>query len=337
MKASQPSSSRWIKHLTGGTITLLCLFMFLRKVNLSDVLEALANFRWHFLILGVASLAVGYVLRIARWSMMLRATGARTTFANCCAPFLGAIALNNVLPLRLGDVVRALVFPQSMGVARTTATSSLVVERLIDLMTLLASLAIGTFAVQTISIPIELRASALSLTLIGGIALGLGFLFSGVLARFFRRLAARHPPSPRRAKVHRLYATAGDLLHEFDIMSRPRLLLAMIAVSMLIWAGEAGMFYFVLLGAGINASPLIAVLVMAIATLSTLLPSSPGYVGPFHLAVFTAVSLVGATAPQAAGYAVIVHMALWLPTTIAGAIAIWATPELFRAAKYKSV
>ena len=63
------------------------------------------------------------------------------------------------------------------------------------------------------------------------------------------------------------------------------------------------------------------------------MPSSPGYVGPFHLAAFTAVSLVGGTVDQAASFAVIVHLALWLPTTIAGMIAIGMDPELFRMAK----
>jgi hypothetical protein len=72
---------------------------------------------------------------------------------------------------------------------------------------------------------------------------------------------------------------------------------------------------------------------MSIATLSTLVPSSPGYVGPFHLAAFTAVSLIGGTAAQAGSFAVLAHLALWLPTTAAGAIAILFRPELFRSAR----
>lgn len=332
----RPSKQRWIKHLTGGGITLLCLFVFFRQVNFSDVLDALTKFHWAYLVLGVSSLATGYALRIARWSMLLKAAGARTTFGNCSAPFLGSIALNNVLPLRLGDVVRALVFPKSMGITKTTATSSLIVERLIDLMTLLACLAIGLFAIQAISIPAELKTSAVSLAVIGGAVLALGFLFSGSLGRFFTSLAATANGSSN-SGLSRIYATVAGLLHGFDVMSRPGLLLSMLAVSMLVWAGEAGLFYFVLLGAGVDRSPLVALLVMAVATLSTLVPSSPGYVGPFHLAAFTAISLVGGTAAQAGSYAVIVHLALWLPTTFAGALAIWTRPELFRAAKSQAM
>jgi uncharacterized protein (TIRG00374 family) len=325
-----PVSRRWTKHLIGGGVTFTCLFVFFRQVNFTEVLAALKNFQWAYLILGMASLVFGYALRIIRWSMMLKATGAGATFGNCSAPFLGSIALNNVLPLRLGDVVRALVFPKSMGITKTTATSSLIVERLIDLMTLLVSLAIGLFAVQTIAIPPELKASAVTLASIGGVALSVGFLFSGALGNFFNKLAAKAGSA---SDLSRIYETLGGLLHGFNVMSRPKVLLAMLIVSMLVWVGEAGLFYFVLVGAGMEGSLVIALLVMAVATLSTLVPSSPGYVGPFHLAAFTAISLVGGTAAQAGSYAVIVHLALWLPTTLAGSLAIWTRPELFRAAK----
>lgn len=326
----RPALHRWSKHLIGGGITLLCLFVFFRQVNFSDVLEALTNFHWIYLIFGVVSLAFGYALRIIRWSMMLKATGAGATFGNCSAPFLGSIALNNVLPLRLGDVVRALVFPKSMGITKTTATSSLIVERLIDLMTLLASFSIGLFAIETITISPELKASAVTLASIGGVALSLGFLFSGALGSFFSGLAAKADST---SGLSRIYETLAGLLHGFNVMSRPKVLLALLVISMLVWVGEAGLFYFILLGAGVEGSPVIALLVMAVATLSTLIPSSPGYVGPFHLAAFTAISLVGGTATQAGSYAIIVHFALWLPTTLAGALAIWTRPELFRAAK----
>ena len=321
---------QWGRHFIGGGVTLLCLFVFFRQVNFTDVWTALKNFNWAYLILGLASLAFGYFLRIVRWSIMLNAAEAGVTFSKCSAPFLGSIALNNILPLRLGDVVRALVFPKSMGISKITATSSLVVERLIDLMSLLVSFAIGLFAIQTIAIPSELKASAVTLASIGGLALSLGFLFSGALGRFFSTLAIR---TGNTGGLGRMYDALGGLLLGFNTMSRPKVLLTMLLVSMLIWVGEAGLFYSVLLGTGLQGSLLVALLVMAVATLSTLVPSSPGYVGPFHLAAFTAISLVGGTVAQAGSYAVIVHLALWIPTTLAGALAIWTSPQLFAAVK----
>lgn len=324
---------RWIKHVIGGGITLICLIAILRLVKFSEVMEALGHFQWRYLALGVLSLGLGYAVRIFRWSVMLSATGNAVGFKNCAAPFLGAIALNNVLPLRLGDVIRALVFPSAMGVTKTAATTSLVVERLIDLVTLLACLALGILAIQTIAIPPALRQTAIALALLGGIGLAIGFFFSDSFANIFNSLGSGKEGGRGSPKLQQIFRTVAGLFESFDVMSRPKVLGLMLVLSMLVWAGESGLFYFALLGLGLDASPLMALLVMAIATLSTLAPSSPGYVGPFHLAAFTAVTLIGGTPAQAGSYAVIVHLALWLPTTIVGALAIWSRPALFKSAR----
>lgn len=328
----QGKQRRWIKHAIGGAVTLVCLLAIARLVNFSEVMDALEHFRWHYLVLGIASLAFGYAVRIFRWSVMLSAASSAVGFKNCAAPFLGAIALNNVLPLRLGDVVRALVFPNAMGVTKTVATTSLVVERLIDLVTLVACLALGILAVNALDIPTTVKQTAIVLAVLGGIALALGFFFSGAFARLFTTWSDDQRNSKVPPRLQPVFRTLAGLFASFEVMSRPRVLGLMLVLSMLVWVGEAGLFYFALLGLGLDASPLMALLVMAIATLSTLAPSSPGYVGPFHLAAFTAVTLIGGTSAQAGSYAVIVHLALWLPTTIAGALAILSRPALFKAA-----
>lgn len=326
---------KWGKQVLGIIATLACLLFVGSRIDFAEVGQAIKQFRWPFLALGIASLAFDYALRIARWAMMLRAASAKAaTFRNCSAPFLASIALNNVLPLRLGDVVRALVFPKAMGINRTTATSSLVMERLVDLMTLLACLAIGLFAVTTISIPPSIRDTAVSLTIAGGISLALGLAFSGLLAKYFQRLAEhRLTTHGQQDRIAKAFATIRELLEGFQAMARARTLLPLFLISMLIWACESGLFYFTLQGLGMQASPVMALMVMSMATLATLAPSSPGYVGPFHLAAFAAISLMGGTSAQAGSYAVIAHLALWAPTTIAGAIAIGFRPELFRAVR----
>ena len=323
-------SSGWLKHAAGALITIACVVVIARQVRLDDVLDAIKHFDWPYLVLAIVFLAGGYLLRVLRWSLLLGATGTPVRFRNCMAPFLGSIALNNVLPLRMGDLVRAFVFPAAMGVPRTTATSSLFMERLIDLMTLLCCLAIGLFAIQTAQVPPMISESALTLAVLGGVALVSTFLFSGVLARLLGNAGVARPAGDRLGAI---LATVSGLLRGFEAMSRLRVLASTLVISMLVWVGESGLFYFMMLGCGLNATPTMALLVMAIATLSTLVPSSPGYVGPFHLAAFTAISLVGGTAAQAGSFAVLCHLALWLPTTLAGATAILLRPELFRRAR----
>ncbi|WP_337879008.1 lysylphosphatidylglycerol synthase transmembrane domain-containing protein [Rheinheimera sp.] len=323
-----------LKHLLGFGITLLCLFVLYRQVNIADVIQAFEGFNSLYLIAGAVSLAFGYAMRVLRWSLMLKSAGAGLRYSQCIAPFLGSIALNNVLPLRLGDVVRALVFPASMGITKATATSSLVIERLVDLVTLVFCLMIGLGVIQSFQIPPNYQTLAMTLVSLGSGLLLAGILFSGSLSHWLLHWSAQANLSETKTKLCKAFA---EFFSGLNQMSRPGMLTAVLVLSMLIWAGEAGLFYFILLGFGIDVSPAAALLIMALATLSTLVPSSPGYVGPFHLAAYTAVLMTGVSNAEAASYAIVVHLALWLLTTVAGLVALLARPELFTAAKLQSV
>ena len=319
----------WWRHGIGLAITVACLVLVARRIDFDALGRAMADFRWGWLVPGIASLALGYALRILRWRGMLSASGAHVPYRRCVAPFLGAIAMNNVLPLRVGDVVRAFVFPASMGVPRTTAAGSLVIERLVVLATLVGALAFGLWAAPRIALPHALESTAVVGAIAAVAGLCAGFLFSAPLARWCEAVATR----VRDPRVARVLSLGASLLHSFSAMSRGGALLRMLALSTLVWIFEAGLFWCALQGMQVAATPATALLVMAIATLSTLVPSSPGYFGPFHLAVFTTLTLLGASNAQAGSYAVIVHLALWVPTTLAGAIAIALTPALFAASR----
>lgn len=315
----------WKNNVIGVLISVACLGLIAWRINIDEFLIAIHQFQWDWLLIGLFSLAVGYTLRIIRWWFLLRAAGIGVTPAKCAAPFLGSIALNNILPMRLGDVVRALVFPAAIGVGRIVATGSLVMERLVDLMTLLVCLVLGLQATSGAELPDWLTWTAVSLALGGSVVLALVFFFSGRLSRWVGR-PTRRPASAKRA---RLLRALHDLLAGFDAMSRLPVLLTLFVVSILVWAGEAGLFWAVLRGFGFEAGAGAAMVVMAIATLSTLVPSSPGYVGPFHLAAFAAVTILGGTSAQAASFAVLAHLGVWLPTTLAGVLAILFNPQLF--------
>ena len=326
----------WKRNFLGIAISCACLGFIAWQIDINEVRHSISHFRWPYLFWGVLLLAFGYTMRILRWSVLLRAASAKVTIISCAAPFLGSIALNNVLPMRIGDIVRAFVFPNAIGVSKTIATGSLVMERLVDLMTLLACLVIGLVINPKTQLPLWMANTAISLAIVGGVLLLLVFLFSGMLSRWCTKLiegawAVKYP------KRKRLLTTCQDLLNSFDLMSRLWILIGLFTLSMLVWAGEAGLYWAILQGFSFEAKPETAIIVMAIVTLSTLVPSSPGYVGPFHLAAYATISMLGGTQAQAASFAVVSHLGVWLPTTLVGAVAILFNPHLFSGLKSKAV
>jgi hypothetical protein len=317
-----------MRNILGVAVSAACIAFMVWRIDFHQVGTAIASFRWSYLLVGLLALVVDYSVRILRWRIMLGAAGAHTSFSRCVAPFLGSIALNNVLPARLGDAIRAFVFPSALGITKTASTGSLVLERLMDLATLLCFLTLAIMAFPNATIPESIKVSAISLAAVTLVGLISVVAFSGPLARLAAFGAARD--YGRRTELARkLLLALQSLLVGFRAMSRPRVLIIVIVLSALVWAGEAVFFWAFLAGFGISASPAAAALTMAIATLATLVPSSPGYVGPFHLAAYAATTILGSSPEVAASFAVLTHAGIWLPTTLAGAVAILANPSMF--------
>lgn len=317
-----------VRSLFGVGISIACLIFVFRKIDVQQVYAALQSFKWHFVLFGLGALTLDYAARIERWAVMLRIGRADLRASACAAPFLGSITLNNVLPFRAGDLVRALVFPTSMGIRRTTATASLMLERLIDLLTLLLALGAGLWLNPESNVPDWLGKSAVVLAVVGGLALASIMVLNAPVMRLLRWLEGR--VAKKSARLATALGLAMALTRDIGQMARMRALLPLLGLSAVIWMGETGLFWAVLRGLSVDSSYSAALVIMAVSTLSTLVPSSPGYVGPFHLAAYSAALMLGGSPAQAASFAVLAHLGLWLPTTLAGSVAILLRPALFK-------
>ncbi len=325
----KPSYRRWVKTGIGIAISIACLVFIFSKIDSRALVQALESFKWPLLGAGIMALGFDYTLRIVRWKIMLQAAGAKVSFSRCAPAFLGSMALNNLLPLRAGDIVRALVFPASLGISRATSTASLVLERLVDLLALLACLGIATALAGGHQIPDTQQHWITLISAAGVAALVAAIALAAPIAQMLAALSNQQNRS-NRPRLALISSQLSQLMASLAEMARLRILTIVGGLSLLIWLGEAGLFLALLHGFGLVATPQAALVIMALATLATLIPSSPGYVGPFHLAAFSAVILFGGSEAQAAGFALLTHLALWVPVTLAGVIGMVATPDLFR-------
>jgi uncharacterized membrane protein YbhN (UPF0104 family) len=100
----------------------------------------------------------------------------------------------------------------------------------------------------------------------------------------------------------------------------------MVALSSIVaWGFEASMYWVIAVAFGGSVQAVMGfsetLLTTGIANLATLVPSSPGYVGPFEAGIKTVLSgALGVDPAQALSYAIVVHACLWFPITLWGAI-----------------
>jgi hypothetical protein len=204
------------------------------------------------------------------------------SFGAALRALLGASAINNVTPLRGGDVARLWMLERHAGVTKSDALAIAVAERLIEMLAL-AALALGA-ALLAPGQRWALIAAPLVLVGTAGLLLGL-----------------------RRLRPHRLRALGGR-------GATARIL----ALSLAAWMLEITMLMVCGRALGLRIGPALAPLLLLGINLALTLPSTPANAGPFESATVVVLGLAGIGPGPAAAFAILYHAAQVLPVTLVG-------------------
>jgi len=311
--------------LPGIIISLLVLVLLFRFFDWQDVLEALRQAEWIYLLLALPIYFISYLLRaFAWWTILKEAAPFWRVFFTMHIGYL----LNNVLPFRLGELGRAYLLGRD-GLGFWRVFSSILIERAFD-MIIAVGLLLG--ALPFVFISSNTQQVAL---LVGGIVI-LGLVTLYLLARNrewaldqFERLGARWPVILRLGK-NRLDAFL-EGLEALTSLGRFLRVLISLGVS---WLFAIAIQFLVLRAFYPEARLLHAVTTQGISAMGVAVPSSPGYIGVFEAAVVGALALFGISFSIAFAYALTLHLMYILMTGTFGvyglAISRISLGEIFR-------
>lgn len=310
-----------LRLLFGFAITALCLLYIFKATDFSQIAAAVKEFKWQYGLLSLACLAIGYCLRILRWSAMLRVYNPEINAARCAQPYLASIALNNLLPFRAGDAIRAFVFPKLMAIRRSDSVATLIFERAMDLVLLAALLAIGVSAIDKEVAPSWVL-SGIQLIFVLVIFLALFAIIGNRIVLGFVKNARRLEILKSAPVADKTLSFVEEVIEYIALLLRGSTFGGVLLLTIGVWVFEASVFASVMAGLGDEVSVTGVALISGMATIATLAPSSPGYFGPFHLAAFESYKMLFGEPGRAAAMAVLSHAAIWMPTTIAGLVAL---------------
>src|SRR5215210_7246398 len=129
-------------------VAALFVVLLARRIDWTAVRQVLAGASWQPLLVAVVALAADMAARITRWWWMLRPLQPDLPWSSCIRPFLGGLAINNTVPLRAGDLVRVFGFQRTLGAPTAQVAGTLVLERLLDLLALLAILSLSVLGIS---------------------------------------------------------------------------------------------------------------------------------------------------------------------------------------------
>jgi uncharacterized protein (TIRG00374 family) len=219
---------------------------------------------------------------------------------------LGGIGANNVLPLRIGDILRARWLAKSAAIPSGRAFGSVFRDRACDVVTLVVALAVSLpFVGDPASVE---RVAVGGVILVGALALAIG----GAVVYTQTR------PRALRQKRSRTRQVLRDTIDEVASPIGRRRLVVALALSAIAWGTWAVAAGLVCRSLGVTLQPIDLVFVTAVINLGVVIPSSPGFIGTYQWLAVSALGVVGVDGEIAVAFSILMQAIWFIPTTVVG-------------------
>jgi uncharacterized protein (TIRG00374 family) len=305
-------------------LTVGLLAFFLRKADPAEVWAETRRADPALLLYAVIVTGLTYMMRAWRWQLLLAPIGPtryRVAFETTVIGF----AANALIPGRVGEVLRPYLLARREHLNATSAFATIILERLLDLATVLLLFAAFVFTVT----PGVISGDPAQFAVVkfgGGVAAlsavaGLIVLFALAghperLGRIARRLERMLPA--RLAGV--LAAFVETFAQGLAVLRHPSRLVTALVLSFPMWMSIAAGIWLTSRAFHITFPSAGSFLVMTILVVGVAAPT-PGGVGAFHAAYqFAVMEFFAAPGDRAVGAAIVLHAVSFVPVTLLGLV-----------------
>jgi hypothetical protein len=300
----------------GLGMSAISVILILLLVEPGEIVTALRQANLSYIGWSAVAIFVFMLIRAIRWRYML---ANEISFSQVFHIQNIGYMFNMVLPLRAGDLARAILIGNVPPITLARGLSTMVVERILDMMFIVALLPF-TLA-EVASLPGWMQEGARASGIVAVAAIGVL-----IVAANQRSLTTRWGT----AVLNRLsfldteqwIGRMNELLDGLGSLTRLKDSLVLVVLSILVWIPILFAYQWGIQAVGGQVSLLAASFVVCAAALSIAIPSSPGQIGVFHIGVTAAMLALGQSDGAAAGFAVVYHALNLIGMIILGLIGL---------------
>lgn len=286
------------------------MWLALRGTDYGAVTSSIREARPAWLVLAMVGFAGTFLAFAARWRWLLRPFG-EFRFGEVLVMTVAGAALSNVVPGRPGEALRAYWAGRAKGISSATCFGTVVVDRMSDVLCLVALL--------LVAFPFVAHPAWLDGLMVGGIGLALVALVVLIASWWRTHSAGRGPaasnqasPSSRTRRHLRAFARG------LAPVTTRRDLAAVSMFALLAWVSWGIGAWACAKAIGPSLSLVDVIFLTAIVNLGLAVPSSPGFVGTLQWLVVTALSTVSIGRSEAFAVSVLLHVMAVVPVTLVG-------------------
>jgi uncharacterized protein (TIRG00374 family) len=295
--------SRPLHIVIGLLFALLFLALSLHRASFESIGSALAHAGPVWLTAAIIMYGMNLLLRAFRWQMILR-PAAEVPFPAVARVLVAGYGMNTIMPARLGELFRADFLKHSIGLSRTAGFATIIIERLFDGFAVVGCLGIGLLLASWTRHP-----STLLIELLIAGSLLFGMVLAAVL--WFARL----PVATAAARYPKMAEKFVAMQQGFAILRTNQTLMIAI-LTVLVYVPDALTLWLIVKALGLSLGFSDTLVLVGVASLSTLLPSAPAFLGTLQFAYVLGIEFAGGQAALGIAAATLVQLAIYLPVSI---------------------
>ena len=304
-----------IKHkdkIIGLLVSLVFIGLIFWKLDIHKLIAAFRLFNYKILFLFVPVYVFSLYIRGVRWKYLLCMSN-KLSVNEAFFTFTVGNTINSYLPARAGDFWRAYHVGGKIGESKMKLLGSIILERLIDGISVLSILFFAILAYFKHRWVFNIAAVSGCMFLGALSAIYIIFKFNRI-EYIFEKISPIFPGFKQQ-----LQTMCGHLLKfvdGFEALNNPKCLFMAFFMSMLAWGFECLMTYMIIIGFGTHYGISIALFTISFIALSTVIPSSSIFIGPYQYAYILALGIYHIGKEQALGTAFIHQMTIMIIITL---------------------
>lgn len=300
--------------ILGLLISAVSLYLALKDFDWRDLGTSVANVQPLFLLLMIVPYVLTFMTKVWRWRVLFHPDEKRFTIGI----LFSCLMISYIpLPFRAGEVARGVVASARSGVPAARVFSTILLEKVLDVLTLLLLLGIS---LPFVGLPKQMQGSATALAAVFlVVALGiLALVVKPDIARKLAHLVAVRLPA---RFGERIESITDQALKGLAPLADPAIAVKLGLWSIATWSINAVSVYLMLLAFNVVVTPVAAVTLVVATNLGMAVPSAPGYVGTFELVVSTVLGILGVAPEAAKSFALVYHFIGLVPVAALGVLA----------------
>ncbi|MFQ5866805.1 MAG: lysylphosphatidylglycerol synthase transmembrane domain-containing protein [bacterium] len=300
---------KWL-IVIGILVSILFLYLAFRRFNVEEGKRALKMANYYWLLPAVISYMFAFLMRGIRWRYLLLPIKKCKILNLISTIFIGFMA-NNLLPLRVGELIRAYMNGKKENISKSSSLATIVVERVFDglalvILLLVAFLFLGSGSYPRHSFPQWLKKMIYVAW----------FLFLGILILLYIMMRSKELTRKvikylfsflKEPVLKKILNLTSSFIEGLNVLRQRREILIVSSLSILVWTFEGTTFYLGAKALNLFISYPQAYLTMVVIALGLVIPSSPAFVGVYEYFCVTALALFAIDKSLALSYAVLLH------------------------------